>query len=250
MTAIGSSVYYPQFDQTQSASMAAFAYAHPLSSMYQQQYGSYMSRCSDRLHQCFSGCVSGVGMVAFWGQSRIEDDPHGISQSGQGMKSNLANSPEVMLAIKDIMSDGQSHSFDDIAKTLKEKYGINAEVGDVTSVGKDGKEVKGKGLKFANGDYFIDGNGNGSLDQGDYKFDDAIKSLKEKYNLTDDGLKGITDRMKSNASMGQGNDPQGGMPYFGVAMLGSQQSLRPLFFNPMMNQSWMSVFSMAFQYAA
>jgi len=248
MTAIGSSYYYPQYEAT-NVNMAAFAYQPAM--MGQGSYGYHQRcHCSDRMFNGFNGFVGAVGVFAFQGQNRITDDPYGIGQSGQGMKSNLANSPEVLLAMKDIMSDGQSHSFEDISKTLKEKYGINAEVGDVTTVGKDGKEVKGKGLKFGNGDYFIDGNGNGSLDQGDYKFDDAIKNMKEKYGIDDEGIKSMTERMKSNASMGYSNDPRGGMPYYGVAMVGMGQQTRPPFFNPMMNQNWMSMFSMAFQYAA
>lgn len=250
MSAIGASYYYPQYEAS-NVSMAGFAYQPAMAQMGPWGHGyHHHCHCSDRLYNGFSGFVGAVGVFAFQGQSRIQDDPYGIGQSGQGMKSNLANSPEVMLAIKDIMSDGQSHTFEDLSKQLKEKYGINAEVGDVASVGKDGKEVKGKGLKFANGDYFIDGNGNGQLDQGDYKFDDAIKNLKEKYGISDDGIKSMTERMKANASMGYSNDPRGGMPYYGVAMVGMGQQVRPPFFNPMMNQGWMSMFMMAFQYAA
>ncbi|HXE73663.1 MAG TPA: hypothetical protein VNO81_13460, partial [Candidatus Nitrosotenuis sp.] len=147
---------------------------------------------------CCCHCCVAAGFAI--GSRRIEEDPYGISQSGQGMRSNLANSPEVMLALRDIFSSGQAKSYEDAAKILKEKYGIYAEVGEIKALDKNGKEIKARGLKFANGDYFVDGNGDGQLSVADYKFDEAVKALKERYGLGDEDLKGITEAMKSRAS--------------------------------------------------
>ncbi len=188
---------------------------------------------------CFCCCcsASGVAFGCAMAPRRIDDDPYGISQSGQGLKSNLANSPEVMLAIKDIMSGGKSLSFDDIQKQLKEKYGIEAEVGDIETKSKDGKTVKGRALKFANGDYFVDGNGNGSLDAGDYKFDDAIKNIKEKYGLDDDAVKRVTEQMKAGAGRKDGMQFGGWGP-------------RPSYGIPGLEWRWMALFAQAWSMAA
>lgn len=220
---------------------------------------------------CYS-CVA-VFAVGFAAPSRIEEDPYGISQSGQGQRSNLANSPEVMLAMKDLMSDGKNRTYDEIATELKDKYGIECEVGEIVSTGKDGKETKTKGIKFGNGDYFVDGNGNGALDSGDYKFDDAVKNIKEKYGLADGDIKGITDRMKENAKiraewnkggfgrqggfggyggqmggfggygqMGGFGVPQLGGPFAGMGQMGG-------FSMPGFDMQWMMMFMQAWQQA-
>lgn len=172
--------------------------------------------------------------------TRVSEDPYGVAQSGQGLRSNLANSPEVMLALRDIFQSGKAKSYEDVQKVLKEEYGIQAEVGDIEVAGKDGKTVKGKALKFGNGDYFVDGNGDNQLTTADYKFDDAVKALKDKYGLDDEGLKGITDRMKANA---QGNGGMHGMNGFGGMM-----PMHPGMM--MMNPQWMFLFMRAFQMAA
>lgn len=183
------------------------------------------------------------------GASRISEDPYGVAQSGQGMRSNLANSPEVMLALNDLLKDGSLKSYDDVAKALKDKYGIQAEVGDIKSVGKDGKETTAKGLKFANGDYFVDGNGDNALSKADYKFDDAVKALKEKYGLGDEDVKSITENMKARASFNQGGEGQhGGIPM--LPGMGAQFGMGMGMFGPWANMNWMFMFSRAFQMAA
>ena len=140
-------------------------------------------------------------------QQRISDDPYGVSQSGQGVKSDLANSPEAMLAIQEALKDKSVQSYDDLAKTLKDTYGIEASSGDITIKDKDGKEQTVKGVKLGNGDYFIDGNGNGQLDQGDYKFDEAVTSLKSKYKLSDEELRKVTEDLKTRAKNGSNTLP-------------------------------------------
>lgn len=185
--------------------------------------------------------------------TRISEDPYGVAQSGQGMRSNLANSPEVMLALRDIFQSGKAQSYEDVQKVLKDEYGIQAEVGDIEVAGKDGNKVKGKGLKFANGDYFVDGNGDNILTTADYKFDDAVKALKDKYNLGDEDLKGITDNMKNRAKAGYSNGPVGGMNGgMGISMMGVGMTgmMQPGMFGPMMGNQWMMMFARAFQMAA
>lgn len=178
--------------------------------------------------------------------ARIEEDPYGISQSGQGVKSNLANSPEVMLAIQASLKEGKSQSYEDLAKSLKEDFGIEAEVGDIKVKDKEGKEVSAKGIKFGNGDYFVDGNGNGQLEAADYKFGDAVKALKEKYNLQDEDLTRITDRMKSQAK----NPTPSYQGYQGLGAPQALQNVPPLLYNQQDNYGWMMLFVQAFQMAA
>jgi len=154
------------------------------------------------------------------------------------VKSNLANSPEVMLAIQALLKEGKSEKFEDLAKGLKEEFGIEAEVGDVKVKDKDGKEVSAKAIKFGNGDYFVDGNGNGQLEAADYKFGDAVKALKEKYHLEDEDVTRITDRMKAQAK-NPGPGPLTGL-----------NSPPALMYNPAANQDWMMLFFQAYWAAA
>lgn len=168
--------------------------------------------------------------------ARIEEDPYGVSQSGQGARSNLANSPEVMLAIQALLKDDKSQKFEDLAKGLKEEFGIEAEVGEVKVKGKDGQEVTARAIKFGNGDYFVDGNGNGQLEAADYKFGDAVKALKEKYGLEDGDLTRITDRMKAQARQGPALEGLHNPP--------------PLLHQPEANQAWMMLFFQAYWAAA
>lgn len=170
--------------------------------------------------------------------ARIEEDPYGVSQSGQGVKSNLANSPEVMLAIQALLKEGKSEKFEDLAKGLKEEFGIEAEVGDIKVKNQDGKEVTAKAIKFGNGDYFVDGNGNGQLEAADYKFGDAVKALKEKYHLEDEDLTRITSQMKARAK-DTGPGPLAGL-----------HSSPALLYNPVANQDWMMLFFQAYWAAA
>jgi hypothetical protein len=185
--------------------------------------------------------------------ARIEEDPHGVAQSGQGMKSNLANSPETMLAIQALLKEGKSKSYEDLAKDLKSEFGIDAEVGDIKIEDKDGKEISAKGVKFGNGDYFVDGNGNGQLETADYKFGDAVTSLKEKYNLKDEDLTRITDRMKAGAKQRTEWNAyldkfkqEGSMP----PALGALSGPPPLMHDPQMNMNWMMLFFQAYQLAS
>lgn len=174
-------------------------------------------------------------------QQRVTDDPYGVSQSGQGVKSDLANSPEAMLAIQEALKDKSVQGYDDLAKTLKETYGIEASSGDITVKDKDGKEHTVKGVKLGNGDYFIDGNGNGQLDRGDYKFDEAVKNLKSKYNLSDEELKKVTEDLKTRAQNGSNTLP------FPSQSHGS--GYPQVVYNPQMNMQIMVLFAQAFQLA-
>lgn len=159
---------------------------------------------------------------------RIEEDPYGVGQCGQGYRSNLANSPEALLALNDIFKSGGNKSYDDVAKELKEKYGIQAEVADIKTVDKDGKEATRKGISFANGDYFVDSNGDNQLGTGDYKFTEAIDNLKEKYGVDDKYLNKYVDFMKERGSTM--NEMQSGGGNFGGSSFnnGASQQLMML----------------------
>lgn len=161
-------------------------------------------------------CKQQIGHIM---PKRIKDDPYGVGQCGQGHRSNLANSPEALLALNDIFKNKDSQGYDAVAKDLREKYGIQADVGDIKTKDKDGKESTSKGIRFANGDYFVDSNGDNQLGTGDYKFTDAIKNLKEKYGVNDKYLNNYVDQMKERGSimneLQHGNGNFGGGNNFG-----------------------------------
>lgn len=130
-------------------------------------------------------------------------DPFGIGGMGEGSKhkSNLANSNEVVLALHQILekNKGKLMKMEDVQKKLLEDYGIKAEV----------TEIKGrKALKFENGDFIVDSNGNGGLDMSDYKFKEAIKAIEEKYGITpetfdkmaelDKKIRGVIETLQKN----------------------------------------------------
>ncbi|MBN2358495.1 MAG: hypothetical protein JXR83_03520 [Deltaproteobacteria bacterium] len=102
--------------------------------------------------------------------------------AGKGHTSNLANSPEVVLALNSLLKGKSSIKMEEVQKQLKEQFGIESELTKI-----DGR----KALKFANGDYIVDANGNGALDSRDYKFKEAVSSIKEKYGLSDEQVKGF-----------------------------------------------------------
>ncbi|MBS2038903.1 hypothetical protein JST97_28230 [bacterium] len=186
--------------------------------------------------------------LAYSQQQRVTDDPYGVSQSGQGDKSDLANSPEAMLAIHEALKGKGVQSYEDLAKTLKETYGIEATSGDITVKDKDGKEHTVKGVKLGNGDYFIDGNGNGQLDAGDYKFDEAVKNVKDKYHLSDDDLKKVTEDLKTRAKNGVSNQPQS-QQYPTYNQFPQFAQFPQVVYNPQMNMQIMVLFAQAFELA-
>lgn len=136
-----------------------------------------------------------------------------------------------------------------MSKLLKEKYGIQSEVGDIKTVDKNGKEVTKKGLKFANGDFLVDGNGDGLLGTGDYKFNDAVKAIQEKYGLGKDDVKAITDRMKARATAVAEWREHGGLPQGLMASYGPSFVPPMPFPQPSMNYNWMFLFGRAYEMA-
>ncbi|MBI3926461.1 MAG: hypothetical protein HY319_13050 [Armatimonadetes bacterium] len=262
------SPYYPQFASMQLSIQGQY---HQNGGVGGYQGGGYQLNsmlASRRLESLYTGlshrggccccCCrhsgvnqgQGIEMYGYGRTRRIEEDPHGVAQSGQGIRSNLANSPEAMLAINDILDDGKKNMKpDELAKALKEKYGIQAEVGDIKVAGKDGKEVTKQGLKFGNGDFFIDGNGDGQLGAGDYKFNDAVKALQDKYGLSTEDVKSITDRMKAQATAAAEWDKGGGFPPGLVSPYGPGFRPPMPFPNYGMNQGWMFMFARAYEMA-
>ena len=137
-------------------------------------------------------------------QRKLKDEfATGLAAGKQGL-SNLANSPEVTLAINQIMKEGGGKliKMEALQTKLKEQYGIESELG---------KEKGVKTLKFKNGDKIADANGNGGLDMGDYKLGKATDAIMKKYGLdkkevgkflsTDEGKKALGARANQNGSM-------------------------------------------------
>jgi len=131
------------------------------------------------------------------GGKRITKDEFGTGLgAGKGHTSNLANSPEVVLALHKELKGKKLIKMKDLQKTLKDKYGIESELTKI-----DGR----KALKFANGDHVVDANGNGGLDMKDYKFKGAIDNIKKQYGLTDEDVKNFGSKpiAQTQASYGQ-----------------------------------------------
>lgn len=127
----------------------------------------------------------------------------GLAAGKQGL-SNLSNSPEVTLALNQIMKDnkGKFMKMEEVQKKLESQYGIKSTMT---------KEKGRKTLKFANGDKIADANGNGGLDMGDYKFGKATESIMKKYGLnkeqmgtflkTPEGKKALGNMANDNSQM-------------------------------------------------
>ena len=133
---------------------------------------------------------------------KLADDKFGVGRGmGADRKSNLARSPEVVIALHQILKSKRNLSMEKIKEILKKEYGIDAEV----------TKVNGrKALRFANGDYIVDSNGNNVLDTGDYNFKGAIKELSKRYGvdinkLSPDEIKQLVERIKINKMFGDSN---------------------------------------------
>ncbi|MFH1808807.1 MAG: hypothetical protein ABIJ09_08675 [Pseudomonadota bacterium] len=114
-------------------------------------------------------------------QRELKDEFAAGNSAGKGKQSNMANSPETVLALNNILKGHTDNMpFEEVQKQLKDQYGIESKITDV-----DGR----KALEFKNGDKIVDASGNGMLGTADYKFGDAVKSIKEKYGLSDEALK-------------------------------------------------------------
>jgi len=123
---------------------------------------------------------------------RVATDEFGSGLgAGMGHSSNLSNSPEVVLALNNLLGGGKDRGgfgafggggFVDVntlQQQLKDQYGIESTVTNV-----NGQQA----LKFANGDTFIDTNGNGIMDGMDYNFGGAVDAIKAKYGFSDADL--------------------------------------------------------------
>ncbi|MBI2372658.1 MAG: hypothetical protein HYV07_01535 [Deltaproteobacteria bacterium] len=125
---------------------------------------------------------------------------HQACRTGKDNPSNLNNSDHIKLALYDLLNKQEStrggfKSFanpEDLAKKLKDEYGIKAEVTTVKS--KEGDELKA--LKFENGAVFADGAGDGQLDMGDYNFKGAIEDIEKRYGAKADDLIGAMKETK------------------------------------------------------
>ncbi|MBI4819309.1 MAG: hypothetical protein HY791_23760 [Deltaproteobacteria bacterium] len=125
---------------------------------------------------------------------------HQSCRTGRDNPSNLNNSDHIKLALYDLLNKqettrGGFKSFqnpEDLAKKLKDEYGIKAEVTTVKS--KEGDELKA--LKFENGAVFADGAGDGQLDMGDYNFKGAIEDIEKRYGAKADDLIGAMKETK------------------------------------------------------
>ncbi len=133
---------------------------------------------------------------------QLADDKFGVGKGmGANRKSNLAHSPEVVIALHSILKSGRAKSIEQVKEILKKEFGIEAEI----------TKINGrKALRFANGDYIVDSNGNNTLDMGDYNFKGAIKELSKRYGvdinkLKPEEIKALVERLKASKIYGNYN---------------------------------------------
>lgn len=123
-------------------------------------------------------CGMGMGMGQMQDVTTSVTIP--IYAKEQGVASNLANSPEAVLALSKILEGDKKLSPEEVQKQLFNEYGIAAKV----------ETVNGrKAIKFANGDFLTDSSGDGALNGIDYNFKGAVDKIKGKYGLSDDDVK-------------------------------------------------------------
>jgi len=167
--------------------------------------------------------------------------------AGEGHNSNLSNSPEVVLALNNILKDSpDSTGVEDVQKKLKDQYGIESKIEDI-----DGR----KALKFANGDTFVDSSGNGMLGQADYKFGGAVDAIKKKYGLSDEDMKAFeTDDGKKmlgemNGARSQLQMPQEYNYHFEMDMTSVQNNWFGMQNNFLDMKAFSPFFAKAYEYA-
>ncbi len=172
---------------------------------------------------------------------KIADDKFGVGKGmGANRKSNLANSPEVVIALHQILKSNRYLSLEQVKEKLKKEYGIDAEITTIKGV---------KALKFANGDYIVDTNGNNSLDMGDYNFKGAIKELSKKYGvdinkMKPEEIKALVQRLKSEKMWGEG------MSFMNLSLDTYTMNLNSAYGLMMYNTpEILSLFATAYQYA-
>jgi hypothetical protein len=153
-------------------------------------------------------------------------------------RTNLAQLPEVKIALDEIMSKNKNLKFDKVAELLKKDYGIDAKVIDV----KNDKGKSAKALEITTPDgrkgIMADGNGNNVLDKNDYKFKEAATDVMKQY-----GLEGM-DPKQAVQKIQQMAQPQAGMQMqmMGAGMMGmggiSARANNPMeVFGNMLNQN-------------
>ena len=103
------------------------------------------------MQSTFQGALGGSSGTKIAGQ--VGDNAYGLAQDKKWQgKSNLSHSPEVVLALNDIMKKRKGFKFEKLPKEL-EKYGIKAEYKDIKTVNSYGKDVTRKGIVLGNSDF-------------------------------------------------------------------------------------------------
>jgi len=105
------------------------------------------------------------------------NNPQGLPLTGGKNNADFSNSPETMLAIASLMKPKANKkgkieskiSFKKLQEELKEKFGIESELTKV-----DGQTT----LKFANGDFISDTNGNGVLEMKELGMADKFAGMQ------------------------------------------------------------------------
>ncbi|MFP4498187.1 MAG: hypothetical protein ACLFQV_08245 [Vulcanimicrobiota bacterium] len=202
-----------------------------------------------------------MGMVGMAGMGRMGmiDNTIEVAGSGMGKAKKYKMFPGELLAAHAVIKGG-SKKPEAMAKELKERFGIDAEIKKV-----DGRQAL---VNKSTGNVIMtDGNGNNIMDSGDMKFKDALKTIEEKYGMTAKQFEQMYDRTKGGTGqttgmnvpmaggvMGmqnmdgmQGMYPFGG-PFMGRGMSGMGMA-GGIWGDPMWQNSIYGIFGSAYKYA-
>ena len=136
---------------------------------------------------------------AFGAQQNMQvDNLIEVAGTGMGADKKYKMYAGEALAVSAVLKEKDSQSPEDLQKSLKDKYGIDAEIKDV-----DGHKALVN--KATGNTIMVDGNGNNIMEQSDMKFDDALKEVKDRFGIDVDGFANRYDITKGGIGAQTGN---------------------------------------------
>jgi hypothetical protein len=199
-----------------------------------------------------------IGMAGA-GAMGVMDNTIEVAGAGMGKDKTYKMFPGELMAVYSLLKDGKNVSPEDMQKQLKEKYGIEAEIKTI-----DGQKAL---VNSSTGNVMIsDGNGNSIMDMGDMKFDDALKTIKEKYGITPEDFAKMYDKTQGGMgattgmnmpmgggygmmSGGMGIQGLGGYYPFGIGQMGGMMGGYGIWGDPMWQNSIFGIFASAMRYS-
>lgn len=138
------------------------------------------------------GAINAGGMQVEKTDNTIE-----VAGTGMGADKKYKMYAGELLAVYTVLKGKDSESPQDMAKNLKDKFGIDAEVKTI-----DGKTTL---VNRTTGNVLIaDGNGNNIMELSDMKFSEALATIKTKFNIDADQFARMYDKSQGGAGANYG----------------------------------------------